>query len=369
VILAAILAVGGGRRLLRAWRARVAVARLERPDVTPEILAGTVEHGRAALEGLFQRLGPDQKPDLRRAAWLALSALWVRDELIAEEEKALVRRGFEVTWRARKRYPRGITTPIPVSVRYGAPFLSDEGPGIRPENLEWSHRIVGARRASLEVFSPWSAGEGRAEFTIVPQDFETNGPHRLVLQARVRTAGLTDSWELELPHTLFSFEFDPQLKTDALFTLPDDARASEFGRRVRLVPTATEEAAAPAFLLLNDEMAVRGEPALEVSPPLPCDLTHTMEVTFEGVPGWFRAGAVVVCGGGVAGAQSPGNPLRFPLELSEAVPRDALERPGTRRVRVRLTPDPDRAWGEPDVRSLWPGLIETAWVDAEVVRR
>ena len=59
---------------------------------------------------------------------------------------------------------------------------------------------------------------------MIPADFETDGPHRLVLQARVRTVGLTDSWELELPHIPFSFEFDPRLAVDALFALPDDAR-------------------------------------------------------------------------------------------------------------------------------------------------
>ena len=77
---------------------------------------------------------------------------------------------------------------------------------------------------TLEEFSPWAAGAGRVAFTIVPGDFESNGPHRLVLQARVRTLGLTDSWEIEPPHMPFLFEFDPNLRLDAILTLPDANR-------------------------------------------------------------------------------------------------------------------------------------------------
>ena len=63
----------------------------------------------------------------------------------------------------------------------------------------WSGRTVcwERDRVALEEFSPWAPGPGRVAFTIFPGDFETNGPHRLVLQTRIRTTGLTDSWELE----------------------------------------------------------------------------------------------------------------------------------------------------------------------------
>ncbi|MCP6768626.1 hypothetical protein NL529_27680, partial [Klebsiella pneumoniae] len=70
------------------------------------------------------------------------------------------------------------------------PFLKEDGPGVRPANLEWSHRITGARRAALEDDSPWTQGAGRTSFSIVPGDFDSNGPHKLVLQTRVRTVGL-----------------------------------------------------------------------------------------------------------------------------------------------------------------------------------
>src|SRR5262249_39036714 len=192
------------------------------------------ERGRGGLMGLVPLLGSARSEAQRQSAGYALSVLWARDELIAEEEKALVRRGFEVRWRARMRYPRALRSEVPISVRFGVPFLREDGRGVRPTNLEWSYRVLGARRASLEVDSPWTPGPGRAEFTLWPPASETRGPPRLVLRARVRTAGLTGSWELELPHLPFTFEFDPRLATDALLALPDSARGEEIGRRVRL---------------------------------------------------------------------------------------------------------------------------------------
>jgi hypothetical protein len=61
--------------------------------------------------------------------------------------------------------------------------------------------------------------------------------------------------------------------------------------------------------------------------------------------------------------------LRFPLGSVEPLPEGAIERPGTRRLRARLVADADRGWADPDVRSVWPGVIETGWVEAEVIRR
>jgi hypothetical protein len=38
-------------------------------------------------------------------------------------------------------------------------------------------------------------------------------------------------------------------------------------------------------------------------------------------------------------------------------------------MRVILTADPELGWTDPEVRSLWPGTIETRWVEVEIVRR
>lgn len=389
-VLFSVLLLGGGRKLRQSLRARGAVGRLEDPGVTPEAIAAAADHGRAGLTELFRILGSAEAETVRDAAGHALSVLWARDELIAEEEKALVRRGFQVRWKARRRYPRGLRSPIPIEVTYGVPFLREDGPGVRPTQLEWSCRVAGARRASLEVYGPWMAGPGRAAFELVPSDFETDGPHRLVLQSRVRTVGLTESWEIELPHIPFHFEFDPLLAVDALFALPDETRATAFSRAVGLVARRTRkepedgtgndndaaengEGSPFDFVPLNEGLAIRTIPLIEVKVPLPCDLAHDVEVEFEGVAGRFAAGSVCLSGQGEwEGTEKAGRSrtLRFPPIAPVApVPADAIDRPGTRRLRARLVPNPDRGWADPEVRSIWPGAIETNWVDVEIVRR
>ena len=366
LVLAAILLGGGGRKWQQARRARRAVERLDDPKVTPDEVLAAADHGRAGLMALFRVLGTAPDAAVRDAAGQALAILWAQDELIAEEEKAIVSRGHEVIWQARRRYPRRMEAPIPMAVSYGVPFLHEGGPGVSPANLEWSHRVVGAERASLEQSSPWRAGPGRAEFALDPGDFPTNGPNRLVLETRVRTTGLTESWELDLPHVRFSFEFDPLLAVDALLTMPDDARVEVVARAVRLErPEATE--GAPTFLGLNEGFAMRGVPVVAVATPLPCDLAHTVEVEFEGIPGRFAAGAVVLSGQG-ANRDEPAAIRRFPLGPIASLPADAIHHPGERRLRAILSADPDRGWADPDIRSIWPGSITTNWADVRVVR-
>ena len=174
LVLGLVIVVGGGMRLLRSWRARAAVRAIESDDPAPESILAAAEHGRAGLMELFRLLSEGRSEPVREAAGLALSKLWVRDELIAEEEKAIVRRSFRVDWLARRRYPRAIRAEIPIEIHFGLPFLNEDREGIRPSNLEWSYRVNGAHRASLEQFSAWTHGPGKARFTLIPADFETS---------------------------------------------------------------------------------------------------------------------------------------------------------------------------------------------------
>lgn len=377
IVLGAALIVGGGRKWLQWRRARRAVARLEEPALTPEAVVAVADHGRAGLIDLFRVLGTATDPTLRDAAGRALAILWEHDQLIAEEEKAIVTRGFAVDWRARRRYPRGLSVPIPVAVSFGVPFLRDEGPGIRLANLEWSYRIVGAERASLERFSDWRAGPVRAEFALEPGDFAGSGPYQLVLQARARPSGLTSAWELDLPHVRFQFEFDSLLEVRALLAMADDARAEALAAAIRLeapelpavepkLEPSAVPAAEPIFLGLGPGLMLRDPPDLVLATPLPCDLAHAIDLEFEGIPGRFSAGRVVLGGQGVGG---PAAIRRVPLGPIAEVPAGALDRPGDVLLRAILSPDPERGWADPDVRSIWPDSIITAWTTARVVRR
>ena len=61
-------------------------------------------------------------------------------------------------------------------------------------------------------------------------------------------------------------------------------------------------------------------------------------------------------------------PQVLPLGPIEPFGREIIDRPGLRRLRVILEPDCDLGWTDPDIRSIWPGTIETGWTDVEVVR-
>lgn len=368
----AVLLIGGGRKVLRALRARKAVGRLDDPGVSPEAIDDAAEYGRAGLFELFRIFGSADGPRQRAAAGRAIARLWAEDQLVSEEEQAFARRGYEVDWQARRRYPRELRAEIPILVTYGIPLLEEPGAGVAPRHLEWSHRIVGAKRSALEEDSPWTPGNGRAEFTIFPEDFASDGPHQIVLATKVRTVGLTGPWQLELPKMPFRFDFDPNLMVTSLLTLPDESRGRIIGQAVRLEasPTAEGESARP--LPIHHDLVIRNPPRIRVELPLPCDLAHRIEIEIEGVAGRFPAGRVILSGQGGSQAQPDGSgrTIRdFPLGAIAGVDPSLLDRPGWRRIRVGLTADPSLGWGDPMIRSIWPGGIETAWLEVEISRR
>jgi hypothetical protein len=367
IALALALGVGGGRKLWLGWRGRRAVQRLSEPDLRPEDVLAVAGFGRSGLLDLFRLLTTADKPAIRRAAGQALATLWERDDLIAEEEKAVVSRGYEVVWHARRRYPRALAVPIPIAVDFGLPFLGPPGPGITAEQLEWSYRVLGTQRASLETYSPWTPGAGRFRFELEPADFPGNGPHKLVLQARVRPRGLTSTWDLDLPHIPFQFDFDPLLQVQSLLTLPDETRAEAFSRAVCLAPPQTD-LDEPRHLAVSDSLVLRDPPDLVVRTPLPCDLAHDLSLEFEGIAGRYPAGQVLLSGQGPS-ASEPSTEHRVPLIWNAATGPSPIEGPGELRVRAQLQANPHRGWADPAIRSIWPGAIVTDWMTVRVIRR
>lgn len=372
LVLVLIIGIGGGRRLRWSWRARRAVARLADPSVSPDEIEAAAAFGREGaweLLRIFSTPGPDAS---RNAAGRGLARLWKDNQLVAEEEQAVVRRGFAVEWKARRRYPRDLHVEIPIRATYGVPFLGDDDDRIQAKDLEWSHRIVGARRATLEGASPWARGNGEAAFSILPDDFPTNGPHRLVLQTRVSTAGLPDTWELELPQVPFTFDFDPVLRPEAILTLPDAARDTEIAGAIRLRAAEHDDKVPARLVPLGNDWVLRNPPHLVVATPLPCDLAHSVWIELEGVDERLTAGKVVVSGQGFP-RERPGAPARSELFLElqpvAAPAGGVIERPGMRRIRAILDADPQLGWADPDVRAVWPGSLATEWVEAEIIRR
>jgi hypothetical protein len=340
--------------------------------VTPSQIEAAAEHGRSGVWELLRIFSTAGSEAQRVAAGAALARLWRLDQLVPEEEQAIVRRGVSVTWSARRRYPRALAAEIPITVSYTVPFLRDDGRRVGPASLEWSHRVLGARRAALEEFSPWRPGDGRVTVRIVPADFATNGPHRLVLHTRVRTAGLTDSWEIEPAQMPFSFEFDPNLRLDAIFALADSTRDELVARSIRLEPADAGEDVRATFLALGGEWMLRNPPRIAVATPLPCDLASAVSIEFEGVEGRFPAGRLIIGGQGLArlgGTDKASVIRRFDLGPIPPLPPGVIERPGPRLMRVNLETDADAGWADPVIRSVWPGSAVTDWVEVEIVRR
>ena len=141
VALGSVLIFGGGRRGCNCAESRRAVELLGEPGVSAETIREASKAGRAALHELFRILGTARTPREREAAGRALADLWAQDQLIAEEEKAIVTRGYDVSWCARRRYPRRLRGPFPFAVAFGVPFLEGEGPGVSPKNLQWTTRV------------------------------------------------------------------------------------------------------------------------------------------------------------------------------------------------------------------------------------
>ena len=169
----------------------------------------------------------------------------------------------------------------------------------------------------------------------------------------------------------FNFEFDPRLEPGSLLALPDDVRGEMMARAIRLETRHPSEGHPVRFLALSGEMAIRNPPQVVVATPLPCDLAHHLFLEIDGIVGRFRAGLIILSGQGTSrsqdAGQSPG-PARFELGPIEPVPGETLDRPGMRRLRVILEADPDLGWTDPEVRSIWPGTIETGWVEVELMR-
>jgi hypothetical protein len=362
VFLVLILAViaGGGHKLLAAWRARRAANRLARGAATPEDIRSAGVHGRATAPELMDLLRPERDAPTRAAAGVALAQLWVADELVAEEEQAIVRVGHRIECTARRVYPRELRRPIPLGVRIDICALAP-GSALRDQNLQVAWKLDGARRLSYERYSAWTSPGEPFEFVVDPGDLPGRGPHRLAVGARVRTVGLTGAWELELGPRDLAIEFDEHLRVDAILTLPDAERGALMARAVRLRPSTV--AAGEPGVDFGGGMVAECPMELVCEAALPCDLAHRVALEIDGHTGLFEC-EPLVWPGAAAGA-------RHPIWRAQSDPADqgvAPPRAGVARVRIVMEPDPERGWVHPAIRSVWPGKIVTDWQEIGLVR-
>ena len=298
--------------------------------------------------------------------------LWAADELIAEEEKALATRLYDVQWRARRRYPHALTGAIWFEVEFGLAGLTPAGAWIRPDQLEWSWRIRGAPRASLEQISPWQVSEAPVRFASEAADLPPGPDVALAFQARLRTAGLTSRWELDLPQVPFRFERDPMLRPESILAAPDTQAQERLERGVRLEigsETVEDAGAGPVYLPIDPAFALVGQPRVRID-NLPCDLAHraTLELDDSDAPRALPAGEVVHLTDPAAAGSPKGTNTGVAICLEPATEPLRLQ-PGTTRIRLVLEPDPHLGWAHAGVRSVWPERIATDWQEVRIVRR
>ncbi|MBI1323889.1 hypothetical protein GC170_12000 [bacterium] len=370
------LAIGGGRKWLHGRKGRALADKMADGNASVEEIRQSHRFGRIVVHDLFRVLTEDATPDRRRAALEALVRLWKADELIPEEEKAIVTRSFMTNWQIRRKYPRGLSSPLTIRVDYGLPETGDQDldAWIR-QHLEWSHRLTGTRRASDDQWRKLESPKPGSLFEIIPADFPEDGPHRLILHPRMHVRGLTDNWQLDLPAQTTSFEWDDHLQTGALKGMPDSTRASQWREMLR-VRSANASESDPVHTEIDDRFALSfpPEPMISFLRPgmphaaLPCDLAHQVFLEFESVDGrwclgeWILASNSELCEGDAAF-------FRMPQKFRSAEDAPRLERAGTYRGRFVLEPRPELGWSDPAIRSVWPESITTGWFDVEVVRK
>ena len=118
-------------------------------------------------------------------------------------------------------------------------------------------------------------------------------------------------------------------------------------KAIRLVPPDVDQVGrVPRFFPINADLAVRDLPSLEISGPLTCDLAHAVELEFEGISERLPAGEVIAHGH-ASDADNPQQIREYPLGRIGFDAKLAIERPGARKIRARLIPDPDHGWADP----------------------
>jgi len=370
------LVVGGGRKWLHGRKGRALADRLADGTATIDEIRQSHRFGRIVVHDLFRVLTDGSTSDRRQSALVALVRLWQTDELIPEEEKAIVTRAFVTNWRIRRKYPRGLSGRLAIGVIYGLPETGDEQiDRWITDHLVWSHRLTGTRRAADDQWRTLESPSSGAHFGIVPDDFPEVGPHRLILHTRVAVRGLTDPWQLELPAQSSSFEWDDYLQAGALAGMPDATRAARWQEIFGFRRTDTNEADA-GHSEIDDRFVLSypPEPKLSFMRPdnsrisLPCDLAHQVWLELDSVAGrwqlgdWILAANAEVCQGEAAF-------FRMPPQIRTASNAPRLERAGKYRGRFVLVPCPELGWSDPAIRSVWPETINSDWFDLEIVRR
>lgn len=372
IAIVAFLVIGGGRKWLKSVHGRRISDKIADGTASPEEIRSSFQFGRIVVADLLQVLTEGKTPEIRNSAFESLVQLWKADELISEEEKAIVTRSVQIEWHQRRKYPRALTGSFQISARLGFPDTADQTVNQwLQSHLQFSRRLTGSRRAAYEVWQavPHHSADVQAE--LHAGDFPEDQVHRIALFVKVKTDDLTSSWELELPAFPTSFEWDRHLNLNALAGPAIDSEMATiqnaFNWRTNQISNSQEN---PRIVPISDSFAIRNPPDLYVELPMPRDLSHQAFIEIKGCESLIPAGSWIMATRNKIdpSANSEIKCQNWSIAPDSIVADDKIGHGGKFELRVVLEPSPERGWSDPEIRSVYPNQIKTAWTEIEIVR-
>lgn len=369
----AFLMFGGGRKWLKSIHGRRLADKIAHGTANPDEILGSYRYGRVVVQDLFEALTGGASDEIRHSAFEALVRLWQADELIAEEEKAIVTRSFQIKWNHRRKYPVSLNGTFDISATYGLFELKDsELQRWLSDHSRWSYRIQGTRRAVDEQWKQNLCDPPFALTEINSRDFPENTVHRIALFVRFRTFNQTSNWEIELPSQPTSFEWDLNLELNALLAPIVESELDVFTNAMNWQPASLPGPGqeGPRLVQISPGFAIHNPPETVISSPLPRDLSHAVFIELQGVTGLIPAGEwLIACRKSSENLfQSYRSGSHWDVSPDSYIDDQLIGHAGRFQMRLVLKPIAHRGWANPEIRSVFNSKISFPWVEIEIVR-
>ena len=367
IAVVAFLIFGGIRRWMAARAGQKTADRIANGIASQDEIRNSFRHGRAVLPDLLAMLGEETSIDQKKAAFEALLRLWQADELIPEEEKAILTRAFQIRWKQRRKLPRDFSGIFQIHVFIGLPEIEDEScRQWLKSHLTWEMRVSGTRRATDDQWKKINDSEMKLVIEINSRDFPEETVHRIMLHTRATTTHLTSNWVLDLPSQSTSFEWETHLKALALRADFDDAESKEMQSGLIWRESELESNQESQLLQISHSFGIFKLPTPQLKLPLPRDISHDVILIIDGINSHISLNhAVMEC------RQQPASTQQIrtlPLKIQNLIADDQISHAGKYKARLILKPRPELGWADPEIRSVWPESLEFPSIEIEIVR-
>lgn len=369
IAVVAFLLLGGARKWLAASRGRKMADRIADGHASLDEIRQAARHGRTVLPDLLATLADGKSEDLKSAALQSLVELWRADELIAEEEKAIITRAFQIIWKQRRKYPRDYDGKFQIHALMCLPKIHDEScRNWLSQHLRWETRVTGTRKATDDQWRVIPHSEMQLQIHIESRDFPEDCVHRVMFFTRVSTNELTSNWTLDLPGQATTFEWDQHLKSGALKADFDEKEATIMQEALAWERNAEPDTMQPQLVAISSGFAIHRPPLAILTVPLPRDIAHEAVLEIEEVSSNIKLKSYVIASRGSVTTPHKQRKV-IPLEIAGLIDDSAISRAGKYRARINLQPKSEMGWADPEIRSVWPGPLASPWVEIEIVRR